>query len=545
MVDIYMDYERAERVIRFIETLCVPEGMHQGRQFRLRDWQKDIIFQVYAPVDGNGRRIVRKAIYSVSKKNGKTPLISGLGLTHLYGREAKRNEQLYSAAFERGQAAITYDYMKQMVEMDEELSEALNVKSSTKEIENPKSGSRFKALSSEKKSKHGLGPALLIFDELAQFGADRSFYETLIQGRGAHEEPLLWIISTQADDDQAVLSQEIDYALKVQRGEIEDPTVKLFLFHTPVECDLMDKEAWRLSNPALGDFLSEADMMEAARTAQYMPSAENDFRNLRLNQRVASTAHFLTQTQWKACGEEPREEALEKGDVYAGLDLSSKNDLTALIIDAVYEGEHNIFSFFWTPGDNIRYRQDKDRVPYVTWRDQGHLIAKPGKTIDYKYVARQIAEIHIKYRIKQLRFDRWKIDDLIMELYALGVNCGKAKYVEDKESKVKYLEYPEGVDLVLVPHGQGYQDMNSAVEAVEDSIIEQRVRHGNHPVLTMCVSNAVVQKDPAGNRKFAKDKAVGRIDGVVAMAMAMNGAELPEKDPGPESYTKTHGVVVL
>jgi len=541
-----MDHSRAERMIKFIETLRVPQGMLQGQPFKLRDWQKDMIHKVYAPVDGNGRRIVRKAIYSVSKKNGKTPLISTIGLGHLCGPEAKWNEQLYSAAFERDQASITYTYMRQMVEMDEELSGDLNIKASIKEIEYPSSGSVFKALSSESRGKHGLGPALLIFDELAQFGSDREFYDTLIQGRGAHEEPLLWIISTQAKNDEAVLSQEIDYALKVQRGEIYDPTVVLFFYHTPIELDLMDVDGWKQSNPAYGDFLAEADMQEAARTAKAMPTAEANFRNLRLNQRVATEDHFLTPQLWKACSDEADVDALGNGVVYAGLDLSGKNDLTSLVLDAVYEGIHNVFCYFWTPKDNILERSDRDRVPYHTWAKQGYIEAKSGKTIDYGWVAKKVAEIHAKYGIKRLKFDRWRIDDFNRELDKLGVNSGVAKWVEDKETGTKYLQIPEDVDLVLIPHGQGYKDMNPAVEALEDLVTEQLIKHGGNPVLNMCAANTVVTEDPAGSRKFAKDKSTGRIDGIVALAMAVNGADSPdEKDGWGKSRYEQDGAEVF
>jgi phage terminase large subunit-like protein len=519
----FIDMARANRMIDFIETLRVPEGMHQGQQLIMRPWQRDIITPVYAPVDEHGIRIVRKAIYSIGKKNGKTPLLAGLTLGHLVGPEAKRNEQIYSAAFERDQAALTFRYMTQMIEMDEELSDLTIIRTTKKEIESRPNGSIYKALSSEARSKHGISPAVLIFDELAQFGADREFYDTLIQGRGAHKEPLLWIISTQAADDLAVLSQEIDYALA--HGH-EDPTVKLFFFHTPEndpdnpkkDIDLMDREAWKLSNPALGDFLSEADMLEAARTAKNMPSSEPGFRNLRLNQRISATARFMSIGTWKANGKIQNNDALFKGRITAGLDLSGKNDLSSLILDAYYKKEHNIFSYFWTPLDNIKERGKRDRVPYNLWVDQGFLEGKPGKTIDYEYIAQKVDELHGLYSIDELRFDRWRIEDFQRALNKIG--C---------ENHIVGKEEPESsTSLCLVPHGQGFKDMNPSIETVDDIFTESRANHNNHPVLTMCAANAVVELDPAGNRKFAKHKSTGRIDGMVAMAMAVNGAELPD-----------------
>jgi phage terminase large subunit-like protein len=520
----YIDKARAQKMIDFIETLHIPEGMHQGQSFILRDWQKDIIRPVYSPVDENGLRIVRKAIYSVGKKNGKTPLIAGLTLGHLIGPEAKRNEQMYSAAFERDQAALTFSYMRQMIEMDEELSDLLNIKTATKEIESKTNGSRYKALSSESKSKHGISPALLIFDELAQFGADREFYDTLIQGRGAHKEPLLWIISTQAADDLAVLSQEIDYAINYGK---DDPTVKLFFFTTPDEKDLLDKKAWKLSNPALGDFLSEADMLEAARTAKNMPSSEPGFRNLRLNQRTSATARFMSKSLWDANSKKPNPDALSKGRITAGLDLSEKNDLTALVLDAFYEDEHNIFAFFWRPLDNIKEAEKNDRVPYVLWHKQGFLEATKGKIINYRYVAEKIQELHIMYNISELRYDRHFIEHLMLFLDSIG--CESHMKPKNKDDIVQVSD----TSLCMVDHGQGTKSMTPAITSLEDAFIEERVRHGGNPILTMCAANAVIFDDATKGKRFEKHKSTGKIDGIVAMAMAMNGAGFPE-DAGPK-----------
>lgn len=401
-----------------------------------------------------------------------------------------------------------------MIEMDEELSGELVVKASVKEIECPRNGSVFKALSSEKKGKHGIGPAVLIFDELAQFGRDREFYDILAQGRGAHEEPLMWIISTQAADDNALLSQEIDYGLKVMRGEVDDPTVLCFLYTTPIEISLLDQEAWKLSNPALGDFLSLADMQEAARTAVAMPSAEAGFRNLRLNQRVDAAAHFITPAVWKANGGAVDLELFTRTRVWGGLDLSGKNDLSSLVYTAEDDDTNwHVLPRFWTPADSLRERGDRDKVPYALWAEQGHLVAVPGKVIDYAYVAKAIQADMAVMDIQGIKFDRWRIEDLQRELHEIGVEA----WIEGQDD-------PISGGLRLIPHGQGFKDMSPAVEIVEDLLASERVRTGMHPVLTMCAANVRVQADPAGGRKFDKLKSTGRIDGIVAMSMALNGA---------------------
>lgn len=506
---------RAEAVIEFLETLRLPDGTGAGQPFVLRDWQKDIIYEVYGPVCAHtGLRIVREALLSIPRKNGKTALVAGLCLVHLCGPEAIRNGQLYSLSVDRDQAGILFNYACAMVYMDEELNGRLNVIESRKQIIDPVSGSRYSVLSGEKKGKMGKSSSVIFFDELAEFGSDRALYDALMTSRGAHAEPLVWVFSTQAPDDQALLSQLIDYGEQVRAGEVQDPTFKSFVFAAPEDADPWDEATWHACNPALGDFCSLPTMRETAAKAQRMASAEAAFRNLHLNQRVDAAAHFITPGVWKANGAEPDMDVFEDAEVFAGLDLSGKNDLTALVLTACDSaGIYHVLPFFWTPGDGLRERGERDHIPYVLWRDQGHLEAKPGKTIDYEWVARKIAELHAAFRFASLKFDRYRIYDLLRELDKLGVDA----WIDGEED-----ELPGGIRLVK--HGQGFKDFTPAVETVEDLVVEGRLRHGNHPVLSWCAANTRIQTDPAGNRKFDKQKSTGRIDGLVALAMALNGA---------------------
>jgi len=535
---------RAQNIIDFINTLTLPDGRGAGRQFVLRPWQEAIIRGVYDPVDENGRRVCKQALLSIGRKNGKTAIVAALCLAHLCGPEAVMNGQLYSVAFDRDQAAILFKYACAMIRLDEELDARLNIKDSVKEIIDPISGSLYKALSSESRSKHGKSSSFLAFDELAQFGQDRELYDVMMTSTGAHDEALAWVFSTQAANDQALLSELVDYGKRVNDGDLDDPTFKSFIYEIPEPTEeeaaagydpVWDESMWPLANPAIGDFRSLDEMRDFAKKAQVMPTAESSFRNLYCNQRVASEHHFLTPSLWKACGSEPDKSALESGKIYAGLDLSEKNDLTSLVICAAVDQEYHIFPFFWVPGDNIREKSKTDRVPYDSWASRGFLEARPGKTIHYGWVAKKVIEFHNKYHIDELKFDRWKINNFILELKNLGCDC----YIHDKE------DCPGPNALKLVMHGQGFQDMGPAVETLEDLVIESRIRHGNHPVLNWCASNAVVVRDPAGSRKFDKAKSTGRIDGLVALAMALNGAELPELNIKKTSIYETGGVRCL
>jgi len=520
---------RSTAIIEFIETLRLPDGEYAGQMVVLRDWQKDIIRAVYDPMTEEGKRMVRQAVLSMARKKAKTALVSFLCLCHLCGPEAVRNGQLYSMSIDREQAGIIFNYTSAIVYMDEELSERLNVTESRKKIQDPVSGSVFTVLSGEKKGKMGKSSSFIAFDELAEFGSDRTLYDALMTSTGAHSEPMVWTFSTQAPYDSALLSELIDY------GETaNDPTFVSFLYAVPMdEEDIWNEEVWKLANPALGDFRSLVEMRDYAAKARKMPSMAAGFRNLYLNQRISASTHFIPPEIWKENGGEVDESVFEDLICHGGLDLSAKNDLTALVFtceDA--EGIIHMHMEFFTPADTLQFREDRDKAPYSLWVSQGFLTAVPGKTIDYRYVAIRLGELHGKFQIGGIRFDRWRIADLQRELIAEGVDA----WIEGQDDEI-----PGG--LRLIPHGQGFKDMSPAVERLEDALVEGRMRHGKHPVMTMCASNTRVQADPAGGRKFDKIKSTGRIDGIVAAAMALSAAH-SDAIAEPSVY-EGRGVLVL
>ena len=515
--------ERAERVIAFIQTLKIPDGKDFGKPFILRDWQIAIIYAIYAPMDPVTRlRLVQTAVLTMARKNGKTALIAALVLVHLVGPEASWNAQIYSAAFERSQAALVYRAVASMVRQDAELHDLLSLTDSSKRVLYPDTGSTYQALSAESRSKHGLNPTLVIMDELAQFGADRELFDVLTTSVGAQSEPLVVVISTQAANDNAVLSELIDYGRQVNSGEVEDSSFLLVEFSIPMELDVWDETNWLLANPGIGDFRSLDEMRKFARRAKKSPSLERTFRNLYCNQRVAGEAALIAPSVWDANGSEPRED-LQGRPCFAALDLSGKLDLTSLTLVFPEEetGQFDVLPFFWSPQDSIDERSKRDKVPYYDWWKQGLIEAPPGMAIDYRYVVHKLIELSTMYDIRAVAFDRWRIDIIKLLLKSEGVS-------EE--------------DLVLVPFGQGFKDMSPAVDRVEELLLSNMIRHGNHPVLRWCASNAVAIKDPAGNRKLDKAKSFGRIDGLVTLAM---GLQLAQSTDVKFTVYKKRGLVVI
>jgi phage terminase large subunit-like protein len=493
---------RAARVITFLEDLEITTGRQAGTKLRLRQWQRKFVEAVYRE-DKRRIRPIRTAVLSMARKNGKSQLAAALALCHLCGPEAESRGEIYSCANDRFQSARIFNEMVALIDRHPALSARTNVTSFRKEIHDLINGSVYVALTAEAKTKLGLSPSFVIYDELGS-ADDSALFDAMDSALGARENPLMLIISTQAADDFAPMSQLIDYGLKLKGGEIRDPAFHLTLYTAPENVDPWSKKAWRAANPALGDFRSLSDVERLAKQAQRMPARENAFRNLILNQRVAAETRFIDAAAWRACSGEPNIPVGAR--VSAGLDLGATRDLSALVI--VYEDGAGVFHvkpYCWLPGD-LQERSEHDRAPYAAWAKLG-FITPIGPTTDPRAIAQKIAELNGQNRFMSLAFDRWRISDLKRELDTIGCQ------------------------ISLEPHGQGYKDMSPAVDIVERLVIQKKLRHGAHPVLGWCAANAVVTRDPAGGRKFDKAKSSGRIDALVALAMALSLALLKATRP--------------
>lgn len=505
---------RAERVIAFLEDLPITKGPLAGENMRLLPKQRQFVEQVYGELHPDGRRKKRIAIKSEPKGNGKTGFVSGLCLCHLLGPEAEPRGEVYSAAIDREQAGIIFAEIEAIIFARPRFAAAVNIQRFHKRIEVLEGrglGSKYEALSADARRAHGLAPSLFAYDELAQ-ARDRTLLDNLINGLGKRKEALGIIISTQAPDDDHPLSQMIDDA----ESKV-DPSVYLDLAAAPADADIFDEKTWFACNEALGTFLSLEEMREAAERAKRIPAFEASFRNLRLNQRVDASdeARIVSAPIWKLGAVPVNAKSLRKKKCFGGLDLSGKDDLSALVLvfpDDEPDPSFDILPFFWTPLGALETRRPGERDLFKLWIRQKRLIGIPGPVIKFSFVAEQLASLRETYDIELVGYDRWRIKDFKEALAEIGQE-----------------------DFPLREFGQGYQSMGPAVDHFAELALTGKLRHGGHPVLTACVANAVLTMDPAGNRKFDKDRVAARgtirIDGAVALAMALAVAkgEKPEK----------------
>jgi phage terminase large subunit-like protein len=312
----------------------------------------------------------------------------------------------------------------------------------------------------------------------------------------ARAEPLTVVIGTQAASDQNLMSELVDYGQKILDGEIDDPTFHATIFRAPDDADPWAESTWLFCNPALGDFKNLDGMRAQAAQARRVPAKAGAFKNLHLNMRVDAEVRFIAPDDWKACGDPVDAAALYGRPCWAGLDLSSVDDLTALVLYFPFDGGA-VLPFFWLPKDNIRLLEQDTRVPYRAWSDAGLIELTPGRSVDFRYVVRRLAQIAADFDVRAVAYDRWRI------------------------KAFERILAEEGISLPLTEFGQGYKDLAPAVDALEAAILDGRLRHGMNPVLTWNMSNTVVEQDAAGNRKLSKKRSREKIDGVVALAQAM------------------------
>lgn len=502
---------RGERVIAFIEKYCrVPEGALIGQPLKVDKFQRKFILDVF----DNKRGRTRRAYLSLARKNGKTVLIAAILLAFLVGPEAIENSQICSGAMSRDQAGLVFKLALKMVNLDPELRRVVREVVSTKTLYGLPMNVEYRALSSESSTAHGLSPVLAILDEVGQIrGPHSDFVEAIETSQGAHENPLLIAISTQAPSDGDMFSIWLDDA---ERSG--DPSIVSHVYAAPADAKLDDVKAWAAANPGLGKFRSTADIEAQAQAAMRLPSKENGFRNLCLNQRVSRFTPFISPRVWGLGGEPVDLGVFKRSPVYGGLDLSLTTDLTAMVLVAEDQGTWHVLPVFWTPESTLVERSRRDRAPYDAWARDGYMNATPGPAVEYSFVARDIAQITQGMDLRSINFDRHRMALLAAELERIDVK------------------------LPFAPFGQGFVSMAPALDALEVAFLHGRIRHGAHPVLTMCAANCVISKDAAGNRKLDKAKSTGRIDGMVSLVMAYAAATGGAVEVKPEP---TYQMLVL
>ncbi|WP_026987660.1 terminase large subunit [Fodinicurvata fenggangensis] len=519
---------RAERMCQFVRRLKLWEGEFAGQPFTLHPFQEAAIRRIYGPVTEDGSPLVRTAALWLPRGNAKTTLAAGLSLAHFMGPMAEAGGQVIFAGGDREQAGIAFNHSWNMVQQDDALRRRVQPIPSRKRLIHPKTRSSLNAISSESYSKHGMAASFFLADEVHawQPAEARQLFGVIRDSMVKREHPLTIIISTAGSGTGGLAWDLWDYSHKVASGEIDDPSFAPIIFAAPSDADWLDEDAWKQANPAIeGGFCSLEELRIKARRVQHFPAEIADFRRFHLNQWTEGAAEpWLALELYDTAEDRQPEEALTGRPCWLGVDLSSVEDLTAVVavfpVEDDSEGRrYDVLAQFFLPEAGIDRKAEQDRADYLRWSEEGFLTLTPGNVVDHSAIVEHVASLGERFSVQEVAIDRWN---------STAVNTALQE---------------EGFEVAQF--GQGFASMAGPVKELKRAILSGHFRHGGNPVLRMCFSNAVAEKDAAENEKLTKSKARGRIDGAIASAMAIGRVLSNETLPSPYETARPEGFVFL
>ena len=494
----HYDKKKADRAVTFIENLCHTKGKWAGTPFWLLPWQEQLIRDIFGIVKPDGNRQFRTAFVEICKKVGKSELAAAVALYLLYA-DNEPSAEVYGAAADRQQASIVFDVAKQMVEMSPALMKRSKLMGATKRIVNYSNAGYYQVLSAEVGGKHGFSVSGLVFDEI-HTQPNRQLYDVLTKGSSdARQNPLHFIITTAGNDRHSIAYELHTKAVDILEGRRVDPTFYPVVYGLKDDEDWEDEANWYKVNPSLGYTVDIERLRDAYREAKQNPADEITFKWLRCNMWVSSTVAWIPDAIYMRGNEPIDMDALAGRDCYAGLDLSSTGDITALVLifpPRDEEEKYVLLPYFWIPEETIPRRVKANSVPYDIWEKQGYIMSTEGNVIHYDFIEKFIMDLSEKYHILEIAVDRWNATQMIQNL--------------------------EGEGFTIVPFGQGFSSMSAPTKEFYRLLMEGRIIHGGNPVLRWMAGNVVIDTDPAGNIKVTKAKSKEKIDGIVAAIMALD-----------------------
>ncbi|ANM47663.1 terminase large subunit [Streptococcus suis] len=504
----HYDKAKADRAVTFINNLSHTKGKWAGKRFDLLPWQEQIVRDLFGIVKEDGNRQFLTAYIEIPKKNGKSELAAAIALYLLYA-DNEASAEVYGAACDRNQASIVFDVAKQMVQMSRPLEKRSKIMGATKRIVNYSNAGFYQVLSAETGTKHGLNVSGLVFDEIhAQ--PNRHLYDVLTKGSGdAREQPLFFIITTAGTDRNSICYELHTKALDILNGRKKDTSFYPVVYGLSDEDDWNDEANWLKANPSLGHTIGIDRVREAYQQALDNPAEENVFKQLRLNMWTSSSVAWIPEHVYAKGNDPIQYDSLKGRSCYAGLDLSSTSDITALVLvfpPRFEEENYIVLPFFWLPEDTLELRCRRDHVLYDVWERQGYIKTTEGNVVHYGFIEKFIEDLSEIYHIKEIAYDRWNATQMVQNL--------------------------EGMGLTMVPFGQGYKDMSPPSKELYKLMMEGKIQHGGHPVLKWMGQNVVMRQDPAGNIKPDKEKSVEKIDGIVALIMGLDRCIRHQTDEG-------------
>lgn len=530
----WLDEEAAQFAIDFFhEMLKHVKGHKGGQPFILEPWQQGVIGCLFGWKAPDKTRRYRELWFYCPRKQGKTPLAAAIALFVLM-TDPEPGIEAYSAASDRDQAALVYQYAYGMILSEPLLKERLKVYTALKSIEYQERFATYKVLSGIPESKHGLNVHLGIIDETHAHKTP-DLMDVIMTGTAARKQPLIIHTTTADFMRESVCNEKYEYACKVRDRVIDDPAFLPVIYEAkPPDDEEKDplwwtKEAvWRQANPNYGVSVEPDYIKRECQRALDSPRLRNTFKRLHLNIRTGQENAWFGIEKWEGCYDAALSVAdLEGKSCFAGLDLASVSDLCALAL--WFPDEKAVLTWFWLPEETAKERFEKASVPYPQWIDEGHIIATEGNVADYDQIRRMISGVDTfgkkhddclmdEYHIRELAIDRWNSQQLQTQLMGDGID--------------------------IVPFGQGFASMTSPSKELERLITAKELRHTGNPVMRWMASHVAVETDAAENIKPSKKHSNEKIDGFTALIMAIGRSIVDEGEEGPSVYER-RGIITV
>lgn len=483
------DDRAAERAITFFPLLRHSKGEWAGHSFELEPWQQFIVGSLFGWKRVDGYRRFRTAYLSVARKNGKSTLVAGLGLLLAFFDD-EPGAEVYAAATNEKQASITWNEAAQMVRQSPGLSG--KIKAFKKNLHDPETASKYEPVSKEYKRLDGLNIHAAIVDEYHAHPTGE-VADVLESATGSRRQPLIIYTTTAGHDNESACHTFDVYVQQILEGVVEDDTTFGFIARMDDDDAWDEPDNWIKANPNLGVSVKLDDLERQCERAKAIPREQNEFRRKRCNQWTEQAERWLDLRLWDACDARPRVQSGARG--FAGLDLSSTTDLSAWVMLFPDGDAYDVVCRFWLPEDTLLERSRRDGVPYDVWERQGWIETTPGDVVDYEFIRAAVNEDSEQYQVHEIGFDAWNASQLATQLMGDGAN------------------------MVRIP--QNFSSLNEACKELERLLRAGRIRHGGNPVLRWMAANVAVDEGPNESIRPSKKKSHERIDGIVALVMAL------------------------
>jgi phage terminase large subunit-like protein len=494
--------DKAQLALDFFPEMLVLED---GSPFKLVAWQEFVIGSVFGWYKTDGFRRFRSAYVETAKGSGKTPLAAGIGLYGLTA-DGEPAAEIYSAANDRDQAKIVWKDAWRMVKGSPELDALISspdrgdVQIGTLTI--PSESSVFKPVSAEHRGLDGKRVHMALIDELHEHQSSM-VVDKMRAGTKRRQNALIFEITNSGYDRTSVCWEHHELSMRVLEGAVENESWFAYVCSLDEGDDWRDEKVWPKANPSLGTVLPIAYLREQVKDAMTMTSKENIVKRLNFCVWTEQSQRWLEMDQWDACSGKPDRDDLLGQPMFAGLDMASRMDLTAAayLFGPDEDGYFDVLMRYWMPSDTLDAqeggRTEADRLMLRRWVDMGLITATDGNVCDYDLIEEALLKDFALYDLQAMAFDRWNVTQMTTHL-------------QDKLGPKRVIEYP-----------QGFGGMSAPSKELEKIIASGKLRHGGCPVLRWMASNVAIKFGPDSQIRPDKEKSREKIDGIVALVMAL------------------------